>query len=119
MLGSKRFGSFVGALEQTWDCVVFDTPPLDVVIDGALVASVTDAALLVVRSGKTPRRKLAKAYDQLLKAGASVIGAVMNCCDDPEDDYGRYERYYRDEHGEEDASPAAPRMAGGAHSAAK
>ena len=120
VLGSKRFGSFVGALEQAWDYVVFDTPPLDVVIDGALVASVTDAALLVVRAGKTPRRKLAKAYDQLLKAGASVIGTVMNCCDDPEDDYGRYERYYRlDGRGEEEAAPVAPRMAGGAHSAAK
>lgn len=119
VLSSRRFGSLVGELEETWDYVVLDTPPLDAVIDGALVASVTDAAVLVVRTGKTPRRKLAKAYDQLLKAGASVIGTVMNCCGDPDDDYSRYERYYRvdNREGAPAVVPAAPKVAGGAHSA--
>lgn len=78
------------------------------------------SAVLVARPGKTSRRKLAKAYDQLLKAGASVIGAVMRCCDDLEDDYVRHEWHLRSgAHGEEGISPTVPQMAGGAHGAAK
>lgn len=70
----------------------------------------------MARPGKTSRRKLAKAYDQLLEASVSVIGAVTNCCDDLEDDYVRHEWHPQSgAHGEEGASPTVPQMAGGAH----
>lgn len=119
VLGSRRFGTLVRELGQAWDYVVLDTPPLAAVVDAALVGAVADATLLVVRAGFVPRTRLVEARDQLLKAGANVIGTVMNCCEGVPSE--RYERYYRPRtHGAAGSAAAAPRGAGsslGAHGA--
>ena len=92
LLGSKRFARLVQQLGESWDYVIFDTPPLGAFVDGALVSAVADAAVLVVRQNHTERRAVRAAYDQLLKAGANVIGAVLNASDeDPLEYYGRPE----------------------------
>lgn len=81
LLSSKRFERFVGRLGDSWDYVIFDTPPLGAFVDGALVAAVADATLLVVRPNHTQRKVLASAYEQLCKAGANVVGTVANGVD--------------------------------------
>lgn len=88
LFSSKRFERFAGLLRDSWDYVTFDTPPLGAFVDGALVAAVADATLLVVRPNHTQRRVLVGAYEQLCKAGANVVGTVANGVDDePASDY--------------------------------
>lgn len=87
ILASKRFAALVGKLEQMFDYVIIDTPPVGMFVDAAVVSTVVDAAVLVVRENFTKRQAVVQAYEQLRKAGGNVVGAVMNYCNIEKSDY--------------------------------
>ena len=60
------------------DFVVIDTPPLLPVTDGATVATLADATLLVCRGGKTTREQAERSVDALDKVGRRPVGVVLN-----------------------------------------
>jgi capsular exopolysaccharide synthesis family protein len=60
------------------DFVVIDTPPLLPVTDGATVATLADATLLVARTGKTTRDQSARSLEALEKVGRTPVGVVLN-----------------------------------------
>lgn len=92
IFSSRRFHRFVDSLRRTYDYVIFDTPPLSTFVDAAVLGSVADGTLLVVREDFVKREDLVASYDQLRKAEANVIGAVLNYCDTKRGDY--YYSYY-------------------------
>lgn len=92
ILGSRRFHSFVESLKPSYDYVVFDTPPLSAFIDAAVIGSVVDGALLVVRRNFVKREAVVSSLEQLKKAGANVLGTVLNYCENERSDY--YYEYY-------------------------
>lgn len=68
-------------LEQ-YDLIIFDTSPLCQVnrknIPPQIVASCSDAAVLVVRSGKTQQRQLSEAMTILNSLNVNLLGTVVN-----------------------------------------
>ncbi|WP_375504110.1 polysaccharide biosynthesis tyrosine autokinase [uncultured Jatrophihabitans sp.] len=60
------------------DFVVIDTPPLLPVTDGATVATLADATLLVCRGGKTTHEQAERSVDALEKVGRRPVGVVLN-----------------------------------------
>lgn len=108
LLSSKRFGRFIGMVSREFDYVLFDTPPVGAFIDAAILSSLVDGTVLVVRDNFTKRDQVRAAFEQLRKADANVIGAVLNDCKVESSEY--YYAYYnkdgkRMKHG--DSSPAA------------
>lgn len=81
ILQSRRFHEFVRTATQTYNYVVFDTPPILTFVDAAVVSSIVDATLLVVRQDFTKREDVRDSFAQLNQAGANVIGTVLNCTD--------------------------------------
>lgn len=61
-----------------YDLVLLDTPPVNIVADAAALATVTQGLLLVTRSGETPQAAVDVALEQLQRAGARVLGTVLN-----------------------------------------
>jgi capsular exopolysaccharide synthesis family protein len=94
VLQSKRFHALLTQLSSQFDYVIVDTPPVTTFVDAAVAASVTDATILVVRQDYTHRDDVAAAYEQLVQAGANVIGTVLNCCDAATS--GHYYGYYKE-----------------------
>lgn len=92
LLQSKRFSQLAKSIEDSYDFVVYDTPPVGTFVDAAIVAALADATALVVRENFTKRNEAAVALEQLRKADANVIGAVMNYCDAQSSEY--YYAYY-------------------------
>lgn len=92
ILSSRRFKQFVEQVRSEYSFVIFDTPPLSAFVDAAVLSTVVDATLLVVRQNFVRRDELTSSYEQLKKAGANVIGAVMNYCENEKSDY--YYSYY-------------------------
>ena len=92
ILSSRRFHSFVETLHSSYDYVIFDTPPLSAFVDAAVIGSVVDGTLLVVRRNFTKREAVLGAYEQLKKAGANVLGTVLNYCENERSEY--YYEYY-------------------------
>src|SRR5437660_468767 len=66
------------------------------VADNLILASLVDGVILVVRAGETQRHDLVRAKDLLEKAGASLLGVVLNQVSPRETRryYGRYGDYY-------------------------
>lgn len=95
ILGSRRFQSFLRNLRSEYDYVILDTPPLTAFIDAAVIASIADGTLLVVRRNFVRRDEVLSAYDQLKKAEANVLGTVLNYCEDKKSEY-YYEYYSKD-----------------------
>ena len=65
---------FIEATREQYDIIIFDTPPVGILTDAALIASQTDGALLVVASGKSEIDLLKLAKEQLNHAKANLIG---------------------------------------------
>ncbi len=78
MLGSQRMRDLLDELLGRSTVVVFDTPPLLPVTDAAILANLTDGALLVTRVGKTKRDALAHSAEALRRVGGHVLGCVLN-----------------------------------------
>jgi succinoglycan biosynthesis transport protein ExoP len=78
LLGSQRLVELIAELLTECDIVLFDSPPLLPVTDAALLARVTDGALVVTRAKSTRAGQLAAAVAALRSADAQVLGIVVN-----------------------------------------
>lgn len=67
------------ALGQTAHCIVVDAPSLAENDNALVVAPRMDAVILVVRADRTSAKAVAKAKRKLERAGAPLLGALMNC----------------------------------------
>ena len=92
IIASKRFRRFIELVKGTFDFVVFDTPPLAAFVDAAVLSSIADGTVMVVRENFAKRSEVQSAYAQLQSAGANVIGVCMNWCHEERSEY--YYAYY-------------------------
>lgn len=92
IIASRRFAKLVATLEEKYQYVIFDTPPVGTFVDAAEVAAITDGTIYVIREDFAKRNEILAAFDQLNKAEVNVIGTVMNCCESSSHDY--YYSYY-------------------------
>jgi polysaccharide biosynthesis transport protein len=97
LLGSHRFRDFVGSLEDHFDWVVIDSPPVLVVTDSSIVANHASGVVFVVGSDKTSRQAARTAVEQLDAANARIIGSVLNRVNLARHQY-YYSSYYRKEY---------------------
>jgi Mrp family chromosome partitioning ATPase len=74
--------------------VIVDSPPLVSVSDGILIAQHCDGAILIVRSGETPRSLIRQSMNQLQQTDCRLLGTVLNGVATGNRAYGRYYGYY-------------------------
>jgi succinoglycan biosynthesis transport protein ExoP len=95
LLGSDALRELLGAVRQSYDWVLVDTPPILGMADTPVVARVVDGILLVISSESTTRQSLKRAVDQLTGVGAKVLGVILNRVD-----MDRHSYYYGQHYGE-------------------
>jgi capsular exopolysaccharide synthesis family protein len=78
LLQSRAMELLLQELDRRADIILIDAPPLLPVTDAALLARMSDGAVLVVRHGKTTVDQVQKACDNLEKVGARLLGTVLN-----------------------------------------
>lgn len=88
LLCSSRFQELIEQAQSDYDFVLFDTPALESVVDGAIVASKVDASLMVVEMGSTKMKSVTRAKEQLESINAVILGVVLNKV--KKHDYKRY-----------------------------
>lgn len=78
---------------EQYDYVIIDSPPVGMVIDAAVIATMCDGAIFVVADCKTSRKLAREAKKQLESSGCKILGAVLNST---EKSSGTYEyKYYK------------------------
>lgn len=78
ILGSKDFRKLLKVVSDVYDVVILDLPPVNAVIDAAIVSQLTDGLILVIREDHCPRFVLQDCMEQLKYAKANILGFVMN-----------------------------------------
>lgn len=78
ILDSKHFQQMLQMISNAYDVVLLDLPPVNAVIDAAVVAKMTDGLMVVIRENHCPRFVLADCMEQLQYAKANILGFVMN-----------------------------------------
>lgn len=93
LLGSERMNQILTELRDLVDLVVIDTPP-SLVADAQILAGKVDAVLFVVQPGVT-QAEIAKACFELFqRAGARVIGTILNRIPHNHSEYYGGYKYY-------------------------
>lgn len=77
MLGSEAMRALIADLEEMYDYVLFDTPPLLPVTDAAVLSKLTGGAIVVGAQDRTRKPQLARALSDLDNIGARVLGIVL------------------------------------------
>jgi succinoglycan biosynthesis transport protein ExoP len=90
LLSSARVEKFFAWAREAYDIVLVDSPPVLPVTDGAIIARLADATVVVATAGVTGRRELQRTLESLETVQANVVGAVLNGI---EIDRGNYYRY--------------------------
>jgi succinoglycan biosynthesis transport protein ExoP len=90
LLGSLQMQRLVEGLRANYDFILIDTPPVLTVTDAAVLVSVSDGVVLVLRYGQATRNVVARASEILLRSGAHLLGVVLNAVDLQSSDYAEY-----------------------------
>ena len=105
LLSGARMQKLIEICREEYDYVIVDCPPINLVVDAAIVAPLCDGIVMVVSSGNVPYRLAQGALDQLQATGCPVLGAVLNMVDQKNEKYyyrkgyyskGYYQKYYGD-----------------------
>ncbi|MEH7475659.1 CpsD/CapB family tyrosine-protein kinase [Priestia megaterium] len=78
LLSSKKMKLIIEELNQTFDYIIFDTPPVLAVTDPQVLSEQCDAILMVVKSGETPKEAALKAKALLQKSKTPILGMILN-----------------------------------------
>jgi capsular exopolysaccharide synthesis family protein len=92
-LTSDRMRRIVHEAAARFDWVIIDTPPVGFLSDANLLVAMVDAALFVVRAGKSPYRLVQRALDNVGRD--RILGVVLNAVEEAADVAGyAYYGYY-------------------------
>jgi succinoglycan biosynthesis transport protein ExoP len=94
LIGSDQMRQLMVLLQNKFDHVVVDSPPISSFTDGVLISTMVDGVLLVVHGGKSSRHIVRRSKQLLLDVGAKVFGVVLNNISLRSNDYYYYQRYY-------------------------
>jgi capsular exopolysaccharide synthesis family protein len=78
LLGSERMSQMIDKLEQEWDMILLDSPPIVAVTDASMISGEIDAIAMVVKAGQTERSAVDRALDMMRNVKAPLIGAILN-----------------------------------------
>jgi capsular exopolysaccharide synthesis family protein len=78
MLNSRAARNLLQSLRNHADFVVIDTPPAFGMADAHLIATTTDAILLVVSTKGAKKHEIARTRDLLAQTNVEMLGTILN-----------------------------------------
>lgn len=78
LLGSAEMKHLIDRLEQAFDTVIVDAPPLLPVTDAAVLSQSVGGVVVVVGSNKLRQQDLEKSLSALEMVGSNILGIVLN-----------------------------------------
>ncbi len=88
VLSSQLTAELLRKLRSQFEFVLVDSPPILSVADSRILATLTDAAILVTRAHSTPYDVVRRARSLLYGAGSRILGVALNAVDFEREGYG-------------------------------
>lgn len=80
-------------LSESYDYIMLDTPPINLVADALVLKEQVDGYVLVVRANRTNRNDIDQAMVKFQQIKAHVFGFLLNDINPKSGRYGRYGKY--------------------------
>jgi capsular exopolysaccharide synthesis family protein len=93
LLGSEQMKNVLQRAKEQYDYVLIDTPPVMPVTDALIVSRFVDGMILVIASAEIKVEMARDVKNQLVNAGANILGVVLNKVRSEHHGYG-YGYYY-------------------------
>lgn len=99
LLASEAMADLIKTAEKEYDYIIFDTPPVGIVIDAVPILKAADGVVIVARNNSTTYPELAKTVETVERTDAKIIGVILNRVKPQETRkgkgyYSRYGGYY-------------------------
>lgn len=78
LFSSAKFVELLNELEEHYDYVVLDTPPINLVSDALIIAQKSDAVIMILRANTTKYEAFEAAYDSLKVLDIELDGVIIN-----------------------------------------
>ncbi len=78
LFSSVKFKELLEELEEHYDFIVLDTPPINLVSDVLIIAQQCDAVVMVLRANTTKYEAFEAAYDSLKVLDIELDGIIIN-----------------------------------------
>ena len=93
LLASPRMKQLLDAIEDDYDYVFIDTPPMALVTDASVIADMINGYIIVTFAGFTDRNAISDTLEALKQVNANVYGFLINGVNPKASAYGRYGKY--------------------------
>lgn len=93
LISSKNAKLFLEKASARFSKIIFDTPPIGLITDAAILARICDAVILIVETSKATKGLLNNSKELLRKAGVNITGVIINNVSLTRNNY-YYPQYY-------------------------
>jgi polysaccharide biosynthesis transport protein len=94
LAGSPRLKQGLTLLDDYFDHIIIDSPPVLSVTDARILSTLVDGVILVIKGGETPKEAVQRTKHLLQEVHAHIIGTMLNNVDIRSADYHYYSKYY-------------------------
>jgi succinoglycan biosynthesis transport protein ExoP len=89
LLAPQKLHDLVAMLEDAYDMIVIDSPPVQVVSDALILGSQTSGIIFITKANHTPVPLARTALKRIASANIPIIGVVLN-----QQDFEKAKKYY-------------------------
>jgi len=86
---SRKFGEMLEILAKSYDVIIIDSPPVQLVSDAVVLSTHATGVIFVVKADETPYQIASRCIRTLASADANLVGIVFNQLD-----FNKADRYY-------------------------
>ncbi len=95
LLGSRRMDEFLQKVEERYDRIIIDSPPVLAVTDAVVLSGKVDGTIVVVKANETNRNAMLKTKEILESVQSSnLIGSILNMVETGKTGGYYYYHYY-------------------------
>jgi protein-tyrosine kinase len=95
LVTSKKMKALLTEVKERYEdrYTIIDSPPMSIAAETSAIAKYVDGIIMVVRAGKTPRKDVAEAIEQLGRE--KILGIVLNDSEQSLKKYYGYKKYQK------------------------
>lgn len=95
LIGSSKMEKLINCLEDSFDMVIYDAPPVLAVTDSQILSTKVDGTVLIARENKTEIKAIKQAIGALKHVKGNLLGIVLNDVLRENDGYYGYGKEFR------------------------
>lgn len=99
LIGSRKMEKLLRLLEEKFDYIIIDLPPVNIVSDVVAVSRFLDGIVLVVREDYTEKKEFDACVRQLKLSNINILGCVFNGEKSSNSSHYKYKKYYKSYYG--------------------